>query len=106
MGVSHDLVDAAIGQGADYEHLVTDAGLVGCHLEGRLADAGDKATLYDLSPNWEYIRLSARIGLKLLHASVPSSLGPRRGFVGLSRCVLERTKKKLICQSASRNRTR
>jgi UDP-glucose 4-epimerase len=36
--------------------LVTGAGLIGCHLARRLADAGDKATLYDLSPNQEYIQ--------------------------------------------------
>lgn len=36
--------------------LVTGAGLIGCHLARRLADAGDKATLYDLSPNREYIQ--------------------------------------------------
>ena len=36
--------------------LVTGAGLIGCHLARRLTDAGDKATLYDLSPNREYIQ--------------------------------------------------
>lgn len=36
--------------------LVTGAGLIGCHLARRLADAGDKAILYDLSPNREYIQ--------------------------------------------------
>src|SRR5918996_3488384 len=36
--------------------LVTGAGLIGCHLARRLADAGDKATLYELSPNREYIQ--------------------------------------------------
>ena len=36
--------------------LVTGAGLIGCHSARRLADAGDKATLYDLSPNREYIQ--------------------------------------------------
>ncbi len=36
--------------------LVTGAGLIGCHLAKRLADAGDKVVLYDLSPNREYIQ--------------------------------------------------
>lgn len=36
--------------------LVTGAGLIGCHLARRLVDAGGKVSLYDLSPNREYIQ--------------------------------------------------
>ncbi|MGH7834223.1 MAG: NAD-dependent epimerase/dehydratase family protein, partial [Candidatus Binatia bacterium] len=35
--------------------LITGAGLIGCHLAGRLMDAGDQAVLFDLAPNREYI---------------------------------------------------
>ena len=35
--------------------LITGAGLIGCHLAKRLADGGNKVTLYDLAPNRDYI---------------------------------------------------
>jgi UDP-glucose 4-epimerase len=36
--------------------LITGAGLIGCHLAKRMADGGEKAALYDLTPNREYIQ--------------------------------------------------
>jgi UDP-glucose 4-epimerase len=35
--------------------LVTGGGLIGCHFAKRTADEGNKAVIYDLSPNREYI---------------------------------------------------
>lgn len=35
--------------------LVTGGGLIGCHFARRMADAGNKTAIYDLSPNREYI---------------------------------------------------
>ncbi|HEX9446105.1 MAG TPA: NAD(P)-dependent oxidoreductase [Candidatus Binatia bacterium] len=35
--------------------LVTGGGLIGCHFAKRMADAGHKIAVYDLSPNREYI---------------------------------------------------
>ncbi len=39
--------------------LITGAGLIGCHLARRVVNAGDKAILYDLSPNREFIETIA-----------------------------------------------
>ncbi|HKA33384.1 MAG TPA: NAD(P)-dependent oxidoreductase [Candidatus Binatia bacterium] len=35
--------------------LITGAGLIGCHVAKRAADAGNKVVIYDLSPNRDYI---------------------------------------------------
>jgi len=35
--------------------LITGGGLIGCHFARRAADAGNRAVIYDLSPNREYI---------------------------------------------------
>ena len=51
--------------------LTTGAGLIGCHFARRMADAGNKVILYDLSPNREYIqKIAGKDRIEIVAADV------------------------------------
>ncbi len=50
--------------------LITGAGLLGCHLARRIVNGGDKAVLYDISPNREFIDKIAGKGVATVAADL------------------------------------
>ncbi len=58
--------------------LITGAGLIGCHLAGRLTQSGEQVVLFDLAPNHAYIKSVAGAGVEVLAADLrdlPALLG-------------------------------
>lgn len=51
--------------------LITGAGLIGCHLAKRIVNRNEKAILYDVSPNREYIQeVAGKEGLEVVAADI------------------------------------